>query len=77
MAKNKDKEVARSQLMAQAEKLAGMGVTKAMIVFIDPEDDVGLTITEGLNMAESIYILRAAEHMLFGSQSDEPEDDVE
>jgi hypothetical protein len=77
MAKNKDKEVARSQLMAQAEKLAGMGVTKALIVFIDPEDDVGLTITEGLNMAESVYILRAAEHMLFGPQGDEPEDGVD
>ena len=77
MAKNKDKEVARSQLMAQAEKLAGMGVTKALTVFIDPDGDVGMVITEGLNMSESVYILRAAEHMLFGSQSDEPEDDVE
>lgn len=76
MSKKKiEKEVARSQLMAQAEKIAEMGTTKALIVFIDPEGHTGMTITEDLTMAESVYVLRQAEYMLLGPQSDEPDDD--
>lgn len=76
MSKKKiEKEVARSQLMAQAEKIAEMGTTKALIVFIDPEGNTGMTVTEDLSMAESVFILRQAEYMLLGPQSDEPDDD--
>lgn len=71
----KAKEVSRSQLMAQAEKIAEMGVKKALIVFIDPEGHTGMTLTEDLNMAESVYILRQAEYMLLGPQSDATEDE--
>ena len=76
MSKKKiEKEVARSQLMAQAEKIAEMGTIKALIVFIDPKGHTGMTITEDLTMAESVYVLRQAEYMLLGPQSDEPDDD--
>lgn len=71
----KDKEVSRSQLMAQAEKIAEMGVKKALIVFIDPEGNTGMTVTEDLNMAESVYILRQAEYMLLGSPPEDEEGD--
>lgn len=69
----KAKEVSRSQLMAQAEKIAEMGVKKALIVFIDPEGDTGMTLTEDLNMAESVYILRQAEYMLLSSPPEDEE----
>lgn len=72
----KAKEVSRSQLMAQAEKIAEMGVKKALIVFIDPNGDTGMTLTEELTMPESVYILRQAEYMLMSSPpEDEDEDD--
>ena len=75
MPKAKDKEISRSQLMAQAEKIAEMGVKKAIIVFIDPNGDTGMTLTEEMTMAESVYILRQAEFMLFNSPPDNGEDD--
>lgn len=71
----KDKEVSRSQLTAQAEKIAEMGVKKALIVFIDPEGNTGMTVTEDLNMAESVYILRQAEYMLLSSPPEDEEGD--
>lgn len=69
----KAKEVSRSQLMAQAEKIAEMGVKKALIVFIDPEGHTGMALTEDLNMAESVYILRQAEYMLLSSPPEDEE----
>lgn len=69
----KAKEVSRSQMMAQAEKIAEMGVKKALIVFIDPEGHTGMTLTEDLNMAESVYILRQAEYMLLSSPPEDEE----
>lgn len=60
-------------MMAQAEKIAEMGVKKALIVFIDPEGHTGMTLTEDLNMAESVYILRQAEYMLLSSPPEDEE----
>ena len=75
MSKAKNKEVSRSQLMAQAEKIAEMGVKKALIVFIDLEGSTGLALTEDLSLAESVCILRQAEYMLFSSPPEDEEGD--
>ena len=56
----KKQEVARSQLMAQAERLAEIGVAKAAIVFFDNDGDMGMCFAGGISNMELVFAFEQA-----------------
>ena len=70
----KSQEVARSQLMAQAERLAEMGITKAAIVFYDKDGDMGMSYAGGISNMELVFAFEQAKQVVL---SGEHEDDVD
>ncbi len=79
MARKKSEVVlARSQVMAMAERAVEDGALKAVIIYIDKENQTGLTITEETSVPEAVYMLRVAEHMMIGGDlTTDAEDDEE
>lgn len=74
----KSQEVARSQLMAQAERLAEMGITKAAIVFYDKDGDTGMSFSGGISNLELVFAFEQAKHVvLAGEHEDDVDDDGE
>lgn len=74
----KSQEVARSQLMAQAERLAEMGVTKAAIVFYDKDGDMGMSYAGGISNMELVFAFEQAKQVvLSGEHEDDVDDDDE
>jgi hypothetical protein len=68
-------ELARSQLMAMSEVLAGAGVKKAVIVYLTDSGNVGLAATDNISVTEMVFGLRQAEHFIFSSDSDDDDED--
>ena len=72
----KNQEVARSQLMAQAERLAEMGITKAAIVFSDKNGDLGMSYSGGISNMELVFAFEQAKQVvLTGEHEDDVDDD--
>lgn len=72
----KSQEVARSQLMAQAERLAEMGITKAAIVFYDKDGDMGMSYSGGISSMELVFTFEQAKQVvLTGEHEDDFDDD--
>jgi hypothetical protein len=69
-------ETARSQLMAMAEKLAEMGIKKAIISYISDDHGTGMMATEGMNTYEMVFALRQSEHFIFTVDNGDDEDDI-
>lgn len=79
MARKKTEVVlARSQVMAMAERAVEDGAIKAVIVYICKDRQTGLTITEETSIPEAVYMIRVAEHMMIGGDlTTDAEDDEE
>ena len=74
----KSQEVARSQLKAQAKRLAEMGITKAAIVFYDKDGDMGMSFSGGISNMELVFAFEQAKHVvLAGEHEDDVDDDGE
>jgi hypothetical protein len=71
--KKKIETVARSHLMAVAERLVEDGVKKAVICFMDDEGGVGYTVSAETSIPEAVFLLRQAEYMLFDTPREEEE----
>lgn len=72
----KSQKVARSQLMAQAERLAEMGITKAAIVFYDKDGDMGMSFSGGISNMELVFAFEQAKQVvLTGEHEDDVDDD--
>ena len=72
----KNQEVARSQLMAQAERLAEMGITKAAIVFYDKNGDMGMSYSGGISNMKLVFAFEQAKQVvLTGEHEDDVDDD--
>jgi hypothetical protein len=67
--------VARSHLMAVAERLAQDGVKKAVITFMDDEGGVGYTVSSETSIPEAVFLLRQAEFLLFSTPEEDEEDE--
>jgi hypothetical protein len=65
--------VARSHLMAVAERLVEDGVKKAIICFMDDEGGVGYTISAETSIPEAVFLMRQAEVMLLTQPPEEEE----
>lgn len=73
----KKQEVARSQLMAQAERLAEIGVAKAAIVFFDNEGDMGMCFAGGISNMELVFAFEQAKMAVLNGEHEDDEDDDE
>ena len=73
----KKQEVARSQLMAQAERLAEIGVAKAAIVFFDSDGDMGMCFAGGISNMELVFAFEQAKMAVLNGEHEDDEDDDE
>lgn len=71
----KKQEVARSQLMAQAERLAEIGVTKAAIVFFDNDGDTGMCFAGGISNMELVFAFEQSKMTVLNGEHEGDDDD--
>lgn len=68
-------ESSRLQIMAMAEKLAEMGIKKAVISYISDDHGTGMMATEEMTTYEIVFALRQSEHFVFTVDGEPEEDD--